>query len=163
MAHVGLPPLPLPHPRHASRTWSTRPAPPIPPPSPLRPPWPPGIPPPPPQARIEDLVNQNLPERLSIIPPEDLALALHDYVDKVRRVFRRGPHWESLSLRLQLDRESNLTGRALEGALSQVLSGRALDRRGTRSGRFDGGDGQGRAIQAGRPPSTPRSIIVCCF
>jgi hypothetical protein len=28
-------------------------------------------------------VSQNLPERLAIIPPEDLANALHDYVDKV--------------------------------------------------------------------------------
>ena len=37
------------------------------------------------QARIEDLVARNLRERLALIPAEDLALALHEYVDKDER------------------------------------------------------------------------------
>jgi hypothetical protein len=34
------------------------------------------------QMRIEDLVAANLQTRLDILPPEELALALHDFVDK---------------------------------------------------------------------------------
>ena len=38
-----------------------------------------------PQARIEDLVKANLQARLDILPPEELALALHEFVEKDER------------------------------------------------------------------------------
>lgn len=34
------------------------------------------------QAKVEDLVAQHLQQRLEILPEEDLALALHNFVDK---------------------------------------------------------------------------------
>ena len=41
------------------------------------------------QARIEDLITQNLVEDLSLLKEEELAMALHNFVEKDEKV---GPH-----------------------------------------------------------------------